>query len=609
MNALRTVFILAVTLLITCSTLAQSTAPAETTEAAKQIVVMRLDGQYRETPPEIDLGLPDIRPNLFWDQLRLVRMAAEDRNVAALVVLVDQPYLTLAQSQELLMELKGFAAAGKPVFAHSDTSMGPSYMVTLPARRIAMTPGATLMLFGVNAQMLYFRGLMDKLGIEAEAIHMGQYKLAAEPFTNYEPSDEMIEQLTALVDGIYGQSVAAIAEGRGLTAEQVRALIDDGPYLAENAVEAGLIDAVAHRSDFLESVREETGGYLVYDYGRAKPPQIRPGLAGLIQLLTSFGAGGAVEAENKVAIVLVDGMIVEGESEEYFGADGTAGSETLRKAFRDIARDRTYKAVVVRIDSPGGSSTASEIIWQQIRDAAEDLPVAVSMGSEAASGGYYIAVAGQRIFADSGTITGSIGVITGKPIFTEMLNKLGVNTFSVSRGKNADLFDPFSRFSEHGRETLLRQIERIYDLFVQRVREGRGERVEDVERLATGRVYTGAEAVELGLVDEIGTLADAVDWAASEAELETYQAVLLPKPKSLPEIILESIGYDVDPEARMMGLAAAQLAPQGGVFGSLAAYNLLAGGRMDALARVSVAIRLLGRGDALALCPCRIRCE
>jgi len=531
-----------------------TTLPVTTTKAAtatdeNKVVVVKLDGEITEAPPGVDIGMPDIQLNIFWDQLRLIRMLKNDASVKAIVLLLNQPKLSLAQCQQLAMEFDQLRASGKKVFIHSDSIPASLYMLALPADTIAMTPGAMLELNGLAVQVLYYKRLMDKLGIQADVEHLGKFKLFAEPYTATQPSIYMNKQINGLLDSLYGQIISGIVKYRHLSQEKVKSVLDQGPFLAEEAKDFGLIDQLSHRADLLEQVRKETKGNLVFNYARTSAPQVQKGLGGLLQIFSMIGSKGEEEPSGyKIAIVYATGIIIEGETESFFDSSGTAGSETIRKAFAEIKKDDMIKAVVLRIDSPGGSSTASEIIWGTVHEAAKTKPVIVSMGSMAGSGGYYIAAPADTIFASPATLTGSIGVVVGKPILKDLLDKIYINQYTYTRGKNADIDNPFTALTPEQRKLVREKVLKTFDLFKQRVREGRKDKIKDLDALATGMVYTGEQGVELGLVDKIGTLADAVALAAKKANIKSYQVVHLPKPKTLPELLLEGLGYKVDPD-------------------------------------------------------------
>jgi protease-4 len=576
-----------------------TSAPASTTTAtataakAEKIVVVKLEGEVTEAPPGIDIGLPDLKMNLFWDQLRLVRMVKNDSSVQALVLLVDQPSLSLAQSQQLALELARLRKSGKRVYVHADGLTTGLYMLALPADEIGMSPGGTLQFNGLAAQVIYYKGLMAKLGIEAEVEHFGDFKLAAEPFTATQPSKFMDEQMNDLVDSLYSQIVTTTARFRGLREPHVKAIIDRGPFLSEQAKKEGLIDRVVHRGEMLNQIEKELSGKLVFDYARTPAPEIKSGFGGLMQIFGMIGSKGRDGAANRIAIVYVTGAVVEGESEEFFSSAQTAGSKTMRKAFAKIRKDDRIKAVVLRIDSPGGSSSASEVIWELAAETAKTKPVIVSMGSVAGSGGYYIAAAGSYIYASPATLTGSIGVVAGKPVLKGLMDKIDLNAYTYARGKNAGLFDPFSKLTASQRENLQGQMEIIFNQFKDRVMLGRKDKIKDIVALATGRVFTGEQAIKLGLVDRIGTLADAVDRAAADAKITSYDVVHLPEPKTLPEILLEGLGYKMDPEEVMMSR------------GNLPMLKIL--GVDASLIRETLTVaEMLKRGNVLMLAPYHI---
>jgi protease-4 len=525
----------------------QSTTTAAT-KAASKIVVMRLDGEIIEAPPSVDLGMSELQLNQFWDQLRLIRMVKNDPEVSGLVILIDEPKLSLAQCQQLAMELKKLRESGKKVYVHADSISTSLYLLALPAERIGMSPGAMLMVNGIAAQVFYYKNLMDKLGIDADVEHLGNYKLAAEPFTATQPSQFMDEQMNSLLVSLYSQTLQAIGDARKMTVPEVEAVVDRGPFVAEQALQEKLIDQVIHRQEMLKEIRQSLGGRLVYNYGQGEMPEVQSGFSGLMQIFNMIGSKGSKDGQDKVAIVYVTGMVVEGETQEFFDSAQTAGAQTMRKAFAEIRKNDRIKAVVVRIDSPGGSATASEIIWNLVRSVPEGKPVIVSMGAMAGSGGYYIASAGSYIYASPGTLTGSIGVITGKPVLKNMIDKIYINYKTYARGKNATLFDPMSHLNDDQRKMLHDQMVQVFDQFKDRVMVGRRDKIRNIDELATGRVYTGEQGLGLGLVDGMGSLADAVELAASKAKITSYDVIHLPKPKTLVEVLLEGMGYRVDPE-------------------------------------------------------------
>ncbi|MFA5865833.1 MAG: signal peptide peptidase SppA [Phycisphaerae bacterium] len=572
-------------------------------EVNEKIVVAKLDGEITEAPPGVDIGLPDLQLNIFWDQLKLIRMVKSDKTVKALVLLVNQPKLSLAQCQQVAMELDELRTAGKKIFIHADSIPTALFMMFLPADKIAMTPGTLLQMNGLSAQILYYKNLMNKLGIDAEVVHLGKFKLFAEPYTSTQPSRFMDEQVNDLLDDLYGQITDTISKYRKIPVEKVKSILDQGPFMAEQANELGLIDVVAHRSSFLEQVQKEAQGKLVFNYAKTQAPQLKSGLGGLLQIFSMIGSKGTEGAQDKIAIVYVTGPVIEGESAEYFGPVETAGSETMRKVFAAIRKDDKIKAVVVRIDSPGGSSSASEIIWGLVNETAKTKPVITSMGTVAGSGGYYIAAAGSFIFASPATMTGSIGVVAGKTVFKGLLDKIYLNQYTYTRGKHASMFDPFSSMTSSQRQNLTDQMELTLRTFKDRVMKGRKGKIENIDQLATGRIYTGQEGIKLGLVDKIGTLADAVVLAAEKAKVKSYDVVHMPEPKTIPELLLEGLGYKMDPDdavssdTQMLSLLTNR---------HTAWSTELAGLDASLLRRTIMMIKLLQTGSVLTISPFQI---
>ncbi len=552
----------------------------------RKIVVIKLDGKFSEVPPGINIGLSEMKFNLIWNQFKLLRQVANDESVKSVIILINQPELNLAQCQQIAMELQKIRKKGKTVYVHSDSISAALYRIALAGDVIAMSPGSFLELNGIRATIFYYKGLMQKLGIEADIEAIGNYKLLGEPFTSTQPSDFMKEQLNSLIDNLYSQLVSSIANFRKLAIEQVKAIIDKGPFLAEQAKEYKLIDKVIHRKEFLKQIRKIEKAKLVFDYNKPAMPKIQEGFGGLIQLFSMIGTKSSQQSGNIVAIIYINGMITEGSSEEYFGPAESCGSKTLRKAFDYAAKNSQIKAVVIRINSPGGSSAASEIIAQEVFRLKKQKPVIVSMSREAASGGYYIASASDFIFTAPATFTGSIGVVSGKPVIKKMLSKLNINSYTVFRGKNACMLDATEHLTPRQRKEMHEQMLMIFKQFKQRVEKGRNGKIKNIDEIATGRVFTGEQAIKLGLADKIGTLADAVVWAARKAKIKNYKVIHLPKPKSLADVLLESLGYKTETMQIKYDLLAN-----------------LAGMNYQMLIRTKQIIRMMKTGQMLTIMP------
>ncbi len=515
-------------------------------EQPDKVVIVKFDGKFSEVPPGVNLGFSDLKFNLIWNKFKLLRQLANDSSVKAVAVVIDKPELNLAQCQQLAMELERIKEKGKKVYVHSDSITSSVYQIALKGDVIAMSPGSFLELTGIRATVFYYAGLMKKLGIEADVEAIGNYKLLGEPFTSTQPSKYMKVQLNSLIDDLYNQLINSISKSRKLDIERVKTIIDNGPFVAEQAKKEKLIDYVMHRKEFLKLIKQKEHARIVFNYDKPVLPKIREGFGGLIQLFSMIGSKATKKSGNLIAIIYINGFITEGSSTEYFGSAESCGSKTLRKAFDYAYKNSQIKAVVLRINSPGGSSAASEIIAQQVYRLRKHKPVIVSMGKEAASGGYYIASAADFILAAPATITGSIGVVSGKPVLKGLLSKLDINSYTVCRGKNASMLDITEHLTAAQRKEMRAQMMMIFNQFKERVKQGRKGKIKDIDKVANGKVFTGQQAVKLGLADKIGTLADAVILAAKMAKIKSYSVVNLPKPKSLAEVFLERLGYQTD---------------------------------------------------------------
>ncbi|MFQ5494113.1 MAG: signal peptide peptidase SppA [Phycisphaerae bacterium] len=510
---------------------------------AKKIAYFKIKGALPETPTNMPPLFGSEPPTALKDLLDRFKEARHDDNVVAVVVDLQQAALGLAQLQELHESLRKFAAVDKDVYVHADTLTTGTYAIATGATHISLVPTGDLWLTGLYGETPYLRGALNKLGCIPDFEHCGDYKTGPEPLTREGPSDRSKEMTKRLLDRVYDTIVQVIAKSRGISAEKVKRLIDNGPYSAEEALEAGLIDAVQHRQDFTAALKRRygKGTKVVADYAKRKPFDIPEDPWAIIPwLMQLMNPTPKVYTTPSVAIVYVEGTIQTGSGESSpFGPAEGAFSTTLRKALDKAARDKSVKAVVLRINSPGGSALASEIILNATRRVAEKKPLIVSMGTVAASGGYYVTCASDTIFADSGTITASIGVFGGKLVTTGMWDKLGVNWHAVQRGKMAGLLSSASTFNDEERAKIRHYMNAVYDTFRGHVQKARDDRLtKPLDDIAGGRVFTGAEALELGLIDKIGGLEDAVKFAAQRAELGEYDIRVIPEPASIFDLFM-----------------------------------------------------------------------
>jgi protease-4 len=495
------------------------------------VLVWRVEGPVPEQRQPDLLGLSSYpRTGSVAELYRGFRAAREDAGVHGLALYVRDTGFGLAKAQEFRRQLLAVAETGKFVECYFETvgeggngTLG--YYLATGCDRIYLAPAGAVNLLGLYADALFFRGTLDKLGVAPEFLAVGEYKSAGEAFTRTGHSAPAREAIEAVLDGEYRQIVTAIAEARELAPEAVERLIDTAPHTADEALAAGLVDELLYPDEFRDRIEELAGG---------EPRLVH---------LDSFGQGPGLSGR-RIAVVFAAGTIIRGVgglepwTEELF-----VGSDDLTAVLRELAENRSVAAVVLRIDSPGGSALASDLILREVELLAREKPVVVSMSDLAASGGYYIAARAAKIVAEPGTITGSIGVVMGR-FATAGLERdhLGVSRDPIARGANAGLWaDPAPLAPEEVAELRV-QMEEIYGTFVRHVAEGRGMTPEAVARIAEGRVWLGSDAARLGLVDELGGIDRAVALAAEAAGLPAGAPVRLvyyPEPLSWLELLVE----------------------------------------------------------------------
>lgn len=471
-------------------------------------------GNFSEPPQRGFLG-PD-RPTQLGLVRYLERLIA-DPHVGGVVVRVDGYSPSWAQAQEVRKLLGELRSAGKKVVVWFDQIDTKAYYTISEADRIVIDPAGGMWLVGLSSSVMFYEELLSKIGIEAQFIRFGRYKSYPESFTERMASKEVEEVRNSVLDALFSEVVRGISHGRKKSAEQVLSLIDDGPYTSAMAVEAGLVDKAAF-ADELTDVVSELAGEKVAPLDRYVPDD----------------EGWEMWSElPRIAVVTVSGSIVDGESFEVpFLGDRYVGAKTVIAMLEQAERDPLVKAIVLRIDSPGGSAVGSDHMHRKIQKLQAIKPVVVSMGGVAASGGYYIAAPAKRIFAESGTITGSIGIFTGKFSAAGLFGWLGVHQDLWKRGKNADLFAVDRPWTPEQVTLLTNRLEFYYNAFLKVVADGRKLTVEQVDAVAQGRVWVGAQAVERNLVDEIGGLVDAIRYAKKEGGLEPgepFRLVHLPR--------------------------------------------------------------------------------
>ncbi|HOX26214.1 MAG TPA: signal peptide peptidase SppA [Candidatus Krumholzibacteria bacterium] len=414
-----------------------------------------------------------------------LKRAAEDPQIEAVVLDLRGVQVNWAQLEEIRGAVQRFRDAGKTVWAYIEAGGNADYAIATAADRIAMAPEGSLMVLGVAAELAFFRETLAKVGIEADFLHVGKYKSAPEQFTRDEASDANREMTTSLVEERYELLVEVIAAGRGRSPETVRQWIDLGLYDGETALAAGLVDTLLDVEDLVTEIYPEDDVADLTDYVRRRHRG---------------------HAEHEIALIVAEGTIYPGESRRDNFQGRVLGSDTLVDRLEQAREDDDIDAVLLRVHSPGGSALASDLIWRAVARVREDKPVVVSMGGYAASGGYYIACGADSIFADAGTLTGSIGVFAGKLDWSGLYDKLGIHREFITRGENALLWHDSGGFTPAQRELFQRQLDGFYERFLAKVAQGRRLSRDEVHAVAQGRVWTGSQAVEIGLVDGIGDL-------------------------------------------------------------------------------------------------------
>lgn len=556
MNLSRWFVIAVLTCLLPAAALAAETSTKKSSSTSKQpiVAVFRLRAPIVETPVDEVLMLGGgHQPVAMKDIVRRLNKARDDAAVKAVVVLLEEPNLSTAQSEELRQALVEISKSGKNVYAHADSLSMHDYVLLSAATHLGVSPTGDLWLTGLYAETMYLRGLLDKLGVKPDFLTCGEYKSAAEMFMRESPSRQADEMENWIVDSVYSTQVKLIAAGRGVDEEKVRKWIDGGPYTATKGRDLGIIDAVQQRQDLEARLKHRFGRDVKFDHRYGQTSRQQVDFSSPFAAFEIFGEllGGKRKKTHKtsVAIVYVDGPIVLGSAEAspFAGTTGTAASSNLRRALDDAAADDTIKAVVLRVNSPGGSATASEVILDATRRVKAKKPLVVSMGSVAASGGYFVSCAADTVFADEATITGSIGVVGGKLATTDMWKKIGVTFKEYPRGKHAGILSTAHVFTADERTHMQSWMDDIYGVFKEHVTAARGKKLKKpIDELAGGRVYTGRQALDLGLVDKLGSLEDTIKFAAEQAKLETYELRVVPEPKNFFELFLEETTGDDD---------------------------------------------------------------
>lgn len=483
-------------------------------------LTMKISGHPGENPPDPVIGNSEIPFALYI--LNIYR-AAEDPTIKELVLSLNGLSLGFGQAQELREALKYFRNNGKQIYCHLTHPNNIGYYAASAADKIFIPPVSQLELVGLKAELTYYAGSLDKLGIKVDMLRIGKYKSGAEPFTQSAPSDETRESTNRILDDIYDQFVTAIAEGRKLSPDSVINTIDNGPFTPVEALEYNLVDGLSYQDNLFENILNPIPRISFNNY--IKDTLINDGWP----------------RKPVIALVVAEGEITENKgSANPLSQDENLTPNYMARTFNYVENNSEIKGIVYRINSPGGMALAGDEIHHSVKEASHYKPLIISMSNVAASGGYYIAMPGQKLFANPGTITGSIGIYGGKADLSGLYDKIDLGNELYTRGKYAGMLSTIRPFTDFEREKYFKHLMAFYKHFLTLVVENRGLKTDSVDNLSQGRVWTGKEAAANGLIDELGGVKQAIDYTADLIGLKDYRVEIYPKKR--PFILLPKKG-------------------------------------------------------------------
>jgi protease IV len=505
-------------------------------------LVLRVNGDLGEIEPGGLVGSLFEPPLTVPSVVEALRKAKVDRRVTSVIIRPTSTASLWGKVQEIREAIVDFKSSKKPIIGFLEYGGEQEFYLASACDKVYLTPTASLDLTGMANYELFLRGMLEKIGAYPDALHIGDYKTASNTFTEHTYTAAHREMAESLNRDLYEQVLKGIAAGRQKSDREVRAMIDHGPFLPEDAVRAGLVDDVAYEDELDDKVRLGQGNVKFLEHHDYR---------GVSSASLGLNRGP------RIAILYAVGIIGSGESNYDSPAGDVVGSDTIVRYLRKTRADNSIKAIILRIDSPGGSAIASDVIWREVQLTRAAKPVIASMSDVAASGGYYIAMPAHKIVAQPATLTGSIGVVMVKFVIDGTLKKAGINVESVSQGRYANLYSPIRPFNPEERAKIQEQMQATYDTFVEKAAAGRHTTPEKIDAIAQGRVWTGQQAQGIGLVDELGGLERAIAVAKeqakiardSEVELEIY-----PPKKSLYESLADPFGSSMDRGAAIAAL-------------------------------------------------------
>ena len=505
--------------------------------ASDSVLVMRLEGELPEkTPVELPAIFGGDRTPVtvvgVWSALE---KAAADPHIRAVVLQPEGVSAGWGKLQELRLDIDKFKKSGKPVFAYLRQPGAREYFIACAADRVYLGPADPMMLKGLRAEMMYFKKTLDKLGVNVEIEHAGKYKDFGDMFTRSDMSPETREVMNSVVDGLYGDLVTGIATARKKSPEEVRAIIDQGPFTASQELKAGLVDELRFEDQMWGELKE-----------RLKSGEPSKVSMDKYSRVTAESVG--LQGKSQIAMVVGAGDIVRGDANDDGTGESNLTSYGFDRLLRRVGSDPQIKGVIVRIDSPGGEVTASDEMWREMNLLSKKKPMVISMSDTAASGGYYMAMTGDPIVAYPATFTGSIGVVFGKPNLRGLYDKLGITKDAIQRGKNADIDSEYTPLTPEQRAKLREGIDESYKDFVTKVANARHRTFDEIHQVAQGRVWLGSQAKPRFLVDETGGLDKAIELVKQRAKIPAGERVTLmvfPGRRNILDILMKRSQEDM----------------------------------------------------------------
>jgi protease IV len=537
---------------------------------ANSTLVLRVGGDLQETDPGGVIGQFLEAPPTVRSLVEELRKAKVDSRITSVIIRPTSTAGLWGKVQEVRDAIGDFKRSKKPIIGYLEYGGEQEFYLASACDKVFLMPTASLDLTGIASYELFLRGTLDKIGAYPDALHIGDYKTASNTFTEHTYTPAHREMAESLNTDFYQQLVRGLADGRHKSEAEVRRLIDHGPYLPEDAVRAGLVDDVAYEDELDDKVQLGKGASHFIEQN---------------QYREISGVSLGLNTGPRIAVIYAVGIISSGQSSDNSPQGQVVGSDTIIEYLRKARADNSIKAIVMRIDSPGGSAIASDVIWREIMLTRDVKPVIASMSDVAASGGYYIAMPAHAIVAQPATLTGSIGVVMVKFVIDGTLKKLGLNMENVRQGRYADLYSPIRPFSPEERTKVEEQMQATYASFVEKAAAGRNTTPERIDAIGQGRVWTGKQAKELGLVDELGGLERALAIAKQQARIAQdteVQVVVYPPRKSIYDLVSN---------------------PFGRTEGASTLASLLGFKDPRALETLTAPIRVFRRGEPLALMP------